>query len=264
MYLTHHQNVKLNFRSVLDQLDQHGSSRSSLKLHLEITIFFRHYAGGKHFGVTTMLTCQKFTVTALGVLATCSVSLVSQAAFAAEARLQMNLFCQEQNENGDDEIYVVVSSSDRQSFLAWQGDMADDKKSKRNTGAFDIGRYNLRPGQSVALVVNVFEKDGQDYRPGLRAGVQVAQALGSVALGVPIPTQIGGLDVNSIIGGIGINTDDWIGAFSVLVKADSNGNLITEFSPKARSRWMSNGTMRLDGDGGRYFPFIFINGERRL
>lgn len=202
---------------------------------------------------------QKFAFSSLAGLAlACPISLVSQAANAAPAHVEMNLLCEEQNEHGDDEAYVVLNDSTGQSNVVWAGDVADDDDKKRQTPTIDLGTFDLQPNQSVKLMVSLFERDGQDYRPGLQVGASIARSLVSAAVGVPLP------DISALIDELGPNTDDNIGTFSITINSDANGNLTTEVLPTNRAHMRNNGQLVLAGDGARYIPAVYVNNDKAI
>jgi hypothetical protein len=206
------------------------------------------------------------------------------AAASQHVRLRVGLLCEQQNELGDDEIYIPVSLCYHypsgywawQSWLWWQGDVTDDDPDRRGIEGL-LWEGDLDPGESVVATYNVFEQDGMNWEPGLKVAAELAQkaaeayAAGQASGGgagaeeSDILAALQGTDVDGIIGKICAvfgctNTDDYIGTFNIIIRCNADGSLTSHVQPIARSRFLSNGRLQLDGDGARYYPGVNING----
>jgi hypothetical protein len=210
-----------------------------------------------------------------GMLA--AVALLCADAASAQSQpvtIEISLHCEEQNENGADEIYIPISlarnGGTKRSDILWRGDIYDDRE-PRGTGSLRLDVGEMKPGDIWVDVVHVMEKDGSDWQPGIEFAAEVAKHIGAAiatAYGnVGAAAAIEGTDVRGLVQKscslLGcVNTDDYIGSFGIALAYKDDGTLESYIAPLERCVYQGDGRLLLYGDGARYYPGVDINGVR--
>lgn len=184
--------------------------------------------------------------------------------------MKMSLFCDDTNDNfGEDEIYVTssynwASNGKGGSSLCWSGDM-DETGPKSKTTKFLLDNFVLRPGDEFVYTINVYEQDGDDYKPGLKFAAAVAKKIGTAiaaATGAAaVAAVIESINIGAIIKAIPKNNDDHLGTFIILVSCLEDGSIEYKFYPKHNSRWRK-GVLHIDGDDSVYWTKVYFNDKR--
>lgn len=188
--------------------------------------------------------------------------------------VMVDLYCEEQNENGDDEAYVLASNvflptgkAETPQEPVWQGDISDsdDRIERHYSSPFLVGNYALQPGEMVVITIRVSEQDGDNYADGIKFVGETAQKLAKRYGGINLD-DIDVAEFTRITRSFWENSDDFTGAFLILLERNELGTLDADIYPLARARTVSgaNGVLRLDGDGAEYYPSVYINGERLI
>lgn len=192
------------------------------------------------------------------------------------------MLCEEQNENGDDEIVVTTSISwsdgKYRSKIWWQGDMTDDDPSRRGTGEGRLWDIELARGEAASISVSVIEQDGQNYGLALKFATEIGKVAAMALAGTGRASATAGADAGAAFSAVDFgaivdkaektigltNSDDWIGTFVINLHHRPDGRLESRIDCAARCRFLENpkGRLQLDGDGARYYPGVIINGTR--
>jgi len=179
------------------------------------------------------------------------------------------LSCAQQNEPGDDEIYVSVGISKNGAKLSecivWAGDMNNGNK---RISTFRIWSGVIQPNEVWTFSISLMEDDGGGHRPGLdiagQAAVIAGAAIGTLLggpVGAGIGTKIGGA-ASDVLGVIGGNTDDYIGTYILVLEGLSDGHIVSSVHAVNRSEFEGNGRLKCTGDGATYYPGLDVNGIR--
>ena len=179
----------------------------------------------------------------------------------------MNLRCEGTTELGQDEIYVVAVVSNPYGTgptrIVWSGNMDANGNSNRDSGMIRYFDGVVPTGVRHDLMIHVMEQDGQDYN----GAIQFASSLSSKAVaaysgGGDISGQLGtAIDqLRNAMGGF-VNTDDYLGTFTLTFVSNADGSADVTVNPLNRASWEANGRLRLDGDGGLQYPGVRVDGQ---
>lgn len=200
-----------------------------------------------------------------------------------------HLYCAHTTESGHDEVYYIMGGTDGQGKQishrgpdATQGADADNQTAwdMNDSGSQQNRNLNailydgvLSSGQAATLLFGFLESDGTDIGATVQAAAGLAQKV-SVALATPDPEAALVIniaaDVASFIGGlIPKNQDDFLGAFSFIIRNQNGRIVLTEAAPGSYTsvvdpldRNSGRITYRFqhdDGDYNAHFEVVGVN-----
>jgi hypothetical protein len=190
-----------------------------------------------------------------------------------EIRVELEFGCERLSELSSDEIYVTVGIAEgggtSRSRCFWGGRLIPGDVERSSTAPFEVWRGDLSPGETVALVVNLVEQDGLDYKPGiqlaelmaLRTGGCIAESEGSDPVSCLMNLNFEPVTHRACTAVGCLKGDDLLGAFMVILASSSDGEMMGRLRPISHADCNKRRCLILDGDGSLYTADVFINGR---
>jgi hypothetical protein len=193
-----------------------------------------------------------------------------------EIRVELEFGCERLSELTSDEIYVTVGTAEgggaSRARCFWGGRLVPGDLEKCSTAPFEVWRGDLSPGETVAVVVNLVEQDGLDYKPGIQLAEQMALRAGGCIAGPEgsdAVSSLMNLDFEPVThracSAVGcLKGDDLLGAFMVILASSPDGEMTGRLRPISHANCTQRRCLILDGDGSLYTADVFINGRSIL